>query len=97
MHERPSAFDRYFVGPRLRRISPALADTYLTRAEPYAALLRTIEGGRGMAGTTEVLGVRVDGLYVSKLERRPAVLFEAARRGYRAIEELFAPETADRR
>lgn len=95
MHERPSAFDRYFVGPRLRRISPALADTYLTRAEPYSALLRAIEGGRGVTGTAEVLGVRVDGLHVSKLERRPAVLFEAARRGYRAIEELFAADPAD--
>ncbi len=97
MHERPSAFDRYFVGPRLRRISPALADAYLLRAEPYSAMLRAIDGRRGVAGTAEVLGIRVDGLHVSKLERRPDVLFEAARRGYQAVEALLGSGSASER
>lgn len=89
MREQPSAFDRYFVGPRLRRLSPALAAQYLSRAEPYSAIVKAIDSGRGLAGTSEVIGVRVEGLRISKLERRRDVLVAAARRGYERIEQLF--------
>ncbi len=85
MHPRPSAFDRYFVAPRLRRISPALADRYLTRAEPYARLIRAIDAGTGPGGTMAVTGLRVDGLHVGKLECRRDVLLDAARRGYDVV------------
>lgn len=91
MRPRPSAFDRYFVGPRLRRISPALAASYLSRAEPYSVLLQAIDSGRGVAGRASVLGVRVSGLQVGKLERRRDVLAAAARQGYAAVEAVFGP------
>jgi hypothetical protein len=85
MQSRPSALDRYFVAPRLRRISPALADRYLTRAEPYSQLIRAIDAGAGPRGTMAVEGLRVDGLRVSKLECRRDVLRDAARRGYDVV------------
>jgi predicted patatin/cPLA2 family phospholipase len=89
MHPRPSAFDRYYVGPRLRHISPTLASQYLNRAEPYSALVRAIDAGRGPLGHAEVLGVRVEGLRISKLERQRAVLVHGAQSGYQAITSLF--------
>jgi predicted patatin/cPLA2 family phospholipase len=85
MQARPSAFDRYFVAPRLRRISPALADRYLTRAEPYSQLIHAIDAGAGPRGTMAVTGLRVDGLRVSKLECRRDILRDAARRGYDVV------------
>jgi predicted patatin/cPLA2 family phospholipase len=85
MRPEPSAFDRYFVAPRLRRVSPALAESYLRRAEPYAALIRAIDAGRGLRGEAIVTGLRVDGLRISKLERRPGVLRDGAARGYAVV------------
>ncbi len=89
MGPRPSAFDRFFVGPRLRRVSPALAARYLTRAEPYSALMRAIDAGTGPLGRSDVTGVRVDGLRIGRLERRREVLEAGARRGYDAVMALF--------
>jgi predicted patatin/cPLA2 family phospholipase len=91
MRPRPSAFDRYFVAPRLRRLSPALAERYLTRAEPYARLIRAIDAGTGPLGTMAVTGLRVDGLRVSKLECRRDVLRDAARRGYDVVVAALSP------
>jgi predicted patatin/cPLA2 family phospholipase len=85
MRPHPSAFDRYFVGPRLRRLSPELATRYLNRAESYTALIRAIDAGTGPLGRTQVLGVRVPDLRISKLERREDVLRDGARRGFDAI------------
>jgi len=85
MHARPSAFDRYFVGPRLRRVSPDLADRYLARAGPYSTLLATIEAGRGPLGRASVTAIRVTDLHISKLERRRDVLERGARAGYDAV------------
>lgn len=82
MRPEPSAFDRYFVAPRLKRVSPALAESYLRRAEPYSALIRAIDAGRGPLGQAVVTGLRVDGLRIGKLERRPDVLKNGASRGY---------------
>jgi predicted patatin/cPLA2 family phospholipase len=89
MEPRPSAFDRYFVGPRLRRISPALADRYLTRAGPYAALLDLIKRGTGPIGTAQVFGISVPGLRIGKLECRGRVLRDGAQRGYEAVLRAF--------
>jgi predicted patatin/cPLA2 family phospholipase len=89
MRSRPSAFDRYFVGPRLRRLSPGLADRYLSRAEPYAALMRLIAAGTGPLDRARVIGVSVPDLHISKLERRPAVLRQGAQLGYDAIMSAF--------
>lgn len=89
MTDRPSAFDRYFVGPRLRRISPDLALRYLARSGPYSAVVDAIDAGTGLSGRATVLGVRVDDLHVSKLETRRDVLFQAARRGYDVAMSVF--------
>jgi len=89
MAARPSAFDRYFVGPRLRRVSPALALRYLDRAGPYSALVRAIEDGSGILGRAQVTGIRVDDLHISKLERRREVLLAGARRGAEAVIAAF--------
>jgi predicted patatin/cPLA2 family phospholipase len=89
MKPRPSAFDRYFVGPRLRRISPPLAHRYLTRAAPYAALLDLIKQGIGPRGTAQVFGISVPGLSIGKLECRSSVLRDGAQRGYEAVLRAF--------
>jgi predicted patatin/cPLA2 family phospholipase len=91
MRPRPSGLDRYFVGPRLRRLSPGLAARYLGRSVPYAELLAAIDTGWGPQRRAAVLPVRVDGLHVSRLECRQHVLQAAARRGYDAVVELFGP------
>jgi predicted patatin/cPLA2 family phospholipase len=90
MNGRPSAFDRYFVGPRLRRISPELASRYLSRSGPYSTLIDAIDAGTGISGLASVLGIRVDGLDVSKLETRREVLAQAARRGYDTAMSTFS-------
>jgi len=91
MRPRPSAFDRYFVGPRLRRLSPELAARYLNRAGPYTDLVRAIDAGTGPLGRTQVVGIRVPDLHISKLERRGDVLREGAKRGYDAVMDAFSP------
>jgi predicted patatin/cPLA2 family phospholipase len=89
MRSRPSAFDRYFVGPQLRRLSPGLADRYLSRAGPYAALMTVIAAGTGPLGRAQVVGISVPGLQISKLERRPGILQQGARLGYDAAMAAF--------
>jgi predicted patatin/cPLA2 family phospholipase len=90
MRARPSLFDRYFVGPRLSRLSPALAAQYLDRATPYSELVRCIDAGTGPLGRTRVLAVRVADLRLGKLERRRAVLVDAAERGFQAVMAAFS-------
>jgi hypothetical protein len=85
MRPEVSAFDRYFVAPRLKRLSPALAVHYLNRAVPYSALIRSIDAGTGPLGTAAVTALRVDGLRVSKLECRREILQDGSRRGYAAV------------
>jgi predicted patatin/cPLA2 family phospholipase len=89
MRARPSAFDRYFVGPRLRRVSRSLADRYLHRAEPYAAITGAIDAGLGPLGKATVLGIRATGPEIGRLERRREVLEAGARRGYDAVTSLL--------
>lgn len=89
MRPRASAFDRYFVAPRLRRLSPELAASYLERAAPYTALVRSIDAGLGPAGRTRVVGIRVKDLKISKLERRSEILRDGARLGRDAVVQAF--------
>jgi predicted patatin/cPLA2 family phospholipase len=89
MNPHPSRFDRYFVAPRLKRLSPALAAQYLTRAVPYADLVRIIDSGSGPLGSARVMGIRVSDCHVSKLERRRPILEAAGRRGYDAVMAAF--------
>jgi predicted patatin/cPLA2 family phospholipase len=89
MRPRPSAFDRHFIGPRLRRLSPGLAAQYLARAASYSDLIQSIATGRSPLGRADVLGIRVPDLRIGKLERREPVLREGARRGARAVVDVF--------
>lgn len=89
MRPRPSAFDRYYVGPRLRAISPELAARYLARSRPYAATLEAIDSGLGFGGSASVLGIRAAGPPVARLERRRPVLAAAAQHGYDAVMAVF--------
>lgn len=89
MRPRPSAFDRYFVGPQLKRLSPSLASRYLKRAEPYQLLVDAIDAGTGPVGQAQVIGVRAHGLHVGRLERRREVLEAGAKLGYEAVTTLF--------
>ena len=89
MPKRLSPLDRWFVLPRLRRLSPALADLYGARSGPYGALLTAIAEGRGPARTAQVLGVRPDGVPVGKLERSPALLKAGADAGRQAVLRAF--------
>jgi predicted patatin/cPLA2 family phospholipase len=85
-----SLLDRWYVVPRLRKISPGLATLYSDRREPYAALLRHIAGGRGPAGRASVLGIRPAAPEVSRLERDATRLKAAAKRGFDAVLAAFA-------
>ncbi|NQW02445.1 MAG: patatin family protein [Acidobacteria bacterium] len=89
--ERPgnSAFDRLLVVPRLRRISPALADRYANRSQPYAALNRTIRAGTGPAGRAHALALRPRTAEVDRLERRRSILEAGAAEGRRVVIEAF--------
>ena len=89
MRPHPSALDRYYVAPRLRRLSPALANQYLTRALPYAELVRHIDRGMGPLGISQVTAIRAEGCQISRLERRRAVLEDGAKRGYDAVVSAF--------
>ncbi len=84
-----SAFDRWYVLPRLRRLSPALADLYAGRGASYAALLAAIDQGRGPLGRASVLGLRPAPPVVSKLERSSARLQGAAREGFSTVMRAF--------
>ena len=85
-----SPIDRFYVVPRLRRLSPALAALYAGRSGPYAALLDSIAAGRGPAGRARVLGLRPSLPEVSRLERGTDRLRAAARHGFDVVLEAFA-------
>lgn len=82
-------FDRLYVLPRLRRLSPTLARLYTDRGAPYTALLTDIANGRGPTGRAQVLGLRPGPPAVSKLECDATRLRAAARQGYDAVMRAF--------
>ena len=84
----PSAIDRWFVAPRLRRVSSTLATRYLDRAGPYGEMIRTIDTGR--IGIAEVSAIRVTDLHISKLERRAEVLRAGAAAGEEAVKRALS-------
>lgn len=84
-----TAFDRVFVLPKLRRLSPDLAAKYVERGGPYASLLSQIALGRGPLQHARVLGLRPGPPVVSKLECRAAVLRIGAQAGYDAVIGAF--------
>ncbi len=85
-----SAFDRWFVAPRLARISPTLAARFLDRGGPYAQILASIDAGIGPLGIAQVTGIRPAPPAIGKLERNRAVLIDGAARGRRAVLAAFA-------
>ena len=90
-----SAFDRYFVGPRLRRLSPDLERWYLSRATPYAELNRTMDRGTGPLGQAQVVTVRVSDFPIGKLERRRTILESGATRGYEKMMHALSLDSRD--
>jgi predicted patatin/cPLA2 family phospholipase len=84
-----SGFDRAFVLPRLRRLSPELAAKYVDPGTAYSSLLEHIAGGTGPMLRASVLGIRPSPPVVSKLERRSAVLRAGGERGYAAVVAAF--------
>jgi predicted patatin/cPLA2 family phospholipase len=91
-----SWLDRWYVLPRLRRLSPALAALYAGRGRPYANLLANIAAGTGPAGRARVTAIRPAGAEIDKLERDPGLLRDAARRGFDAVMAAMGPAGADR-
>ena len=87
---RTTMFDRVYVLPRLRRISPNLAARYVDRGQPYTALLSGIAAGLGPQGRAQVLGIRPDPPVVSKLECDARTLQDAAARGFEAVMRTFS-------
>jgi predicted patatin/cPLA2 family phospholipase len=83
------ALDRYYVIPRLRKLSPALASLYVTRSAAYATLLDQISNGRGPAGQAAVLGLRPTLPEVSKLEKDATRLRAAAKDGFDVVLRAF--------
>jgi predicted patatin/cPLA2 family phospholipase len=88
---RLSAFDRYYVIPQLRRLSPRLAQSYHDRIGPYIGLVERIRAGTdGMGGSGPmILGVRPAGDTIGRLERRRDVLVAGAERGRQAVMDAF--------
>lgn len=87
---RTSWLDRVYILPRLRTISPALADKYRDRSAPYSSLLAQIDAGRGPGGRAVVCGVRPGEPVVDMLECDRTRLESAARRGFSAVMSMFS-------
>ncbi len=86
---RVSWFDRWIIGPRLRRIQPTLADRYLSRTSPYQAIQDEIESGWSANHRAEILGIRPS-ITLSKLEMRSARLLDGAQSGSEAVHVALA-------
>jgi predicted patatin/cPLA2 family phospholipase len=84
-----SPLERFYVMPRLQRLSPVLAALYAARGGPYNALLDRIAAGSGPAGRARVLGLRPTMPEISKLERDTARLRAAARHGFDVVVQAF--------
>lgn len=87
---RTTWFDRLYILPKLKRISPALALKYRHRGAPYAKLLAVIAAGRGPEGRAIVCGLRPEAPAVDLLETDASRLRSAATRGYTAVMSAFS-------
>lgn len=84
-----SPFERFYVVPAIRRVSPALAEAYVTRDAAYARVMDQIESGRS-AGGANILAARPSSARVSKMARDRQRLVAAAHDGIQVIEAMFA-------
>jgi predicted patatin/cPLA2 family phospholipase len=91
------ALDRFYVVPKLRRLSPALARLYTERSGPYGTLLDNIAHGLGPAGQASTLGLRPTLPEVSKLEKDPSKLRAAAKDGFDVVLRAFEQASAEPR
>jgi predicted patatin/cPLA2 family phospholipase len=82
---RLSALDRYYILPRLRRVSERIAARYRDRAELYQELLSALASGRGPGGRASVMTVSPSGGTISKMERDGKRLIAASQAGMRAV------------
>ena len=82
---RLSPLDRYYVLPRLRKVSETLARRYRERPQEYLKLLSALGGGRGPQGRAAALTVAPSEPVVGKLERNREQLKRSARAGMRAV------------
>ena len=89
--------DRWWVLPKLRKISPALAAKFVDRGPPYRALLDCIAAGRGPQSRAVVHGVRPGPPAIGKLERRRDRLLAGAQAGYDAIAAALGGASQDQR
>ena len=86
--DRPTFYDRWFLGPRLARIDPKLADTYLRRPFEYAAEVASVWKATDHPDRAPfVCGVAPSSHHpaVGRLEKRSERLFAAANEGIRAM------------
>jgi predicted patatin/cPLA2 family phospholipase len=79
-----SWFDRWVIAPSLNRLSVPLAQRYLIRSAPYAAVQQLIASGRSRSGRAEIVGIRPS-MTVRKLERNRALLLAGAASGRNAV------------
>jgi predicted patatin/cPLA2 family phospholipase len=93
-HWSASAFDRLIIAPRLRRLSPPLAERYLDRGRPYARLVSQIAAGTGPLGRASVLGITPAPPAIGKLERNRDVLLAGAERGLQAVLAAFGGQSS---
>jgi len=93
---RLSAFDRYYVMPRLRRLSPTLAQRYHDRVEQYTALMARIDSTRTDGTGPAIIGIRPRASSIGRLERRRSILVAAADEGRRVVIDAFRDALSDR-
>ena len=86
---RISLVDRLVVLPRIRRVSPALADRYQARGQEYAELVNSAWRESGPGGRAAVLPIGPPSLIVGKLEKRRDVLVQGAIAGALAVFDAF--------
>jgi predicted patatin/cPLA2 family phospholipase len=91
---RMSPLERFYVLPRLRAASPALAERYRARGEEYGATVRRLWQGRGTRGKASVLPIGPAGPVVGKLERDRSRLVDSCAQGFRAVATAFGVEVA---
>jgi predicted patatin/cPLA2 family phospholipase len=84
-----TAFDRAYVLPRLRRLSPALADLYSGRASLMPRCCHALPPAPDRGAPATVMGIRPAPPPISKLERSAERLTAGARSGHEAVMRAF--------
>ncbi len=87
-----SFFQRHFILPRIRRVSPALAVRFLHQREEYEQLVARLDAP-AVDGRPHVLTLRPTGPMIANLERRHAVLVDGHRQGFAAVSAAVAGVT----